>query len=319
MHSFFKRPATSMAAVAVALCMPIVAHAQTRSFNIREQPASSGIHEFARQSGIQITVAGRDGEGRITNKVRGKLDVRAALEQLVSGTGLTIRSFDGKDAVLAAEGERKNEERGDIVVTGTRAALRQAIDEKRTSENIVEALHANDVGKLPDQNVAEAVKRLPGLSVANDQGEGRYVIIRGIDPNLVNVTLNGQTLPAPEPDGRQVKLDDLPSAMIQSITVEAEAARELEQPVAQIARRPADAQLGQSLAHVLGFRSMNPGPKLRPALAPCAFVVRCLADKHMRSPEVIPKRRHAETGILAEDFCCTLMTIPETRRQMASD
>lgn len=219
MHSFFKRPATSMAAVAVALCMPVVAHAQTRSFNIREQPASSGIHEFARQSGIQITVAGRDGEGRITNKVRGKLDVRAALEQLVSGTGLTIRSFDGKDAVLAAEGERKNEERGDIVVTGTRAALRQAIDEKRTSENIVEALHANDVGKLPDQNVAEAVKRLPGLSVANDQGEGRYVIIRGIDPNLVNVTLNGQTLPAPEPDGRQVKLDDLPSAMIQSITV----------------------------------------------------------------------------------------------------
>lgn len=63
------------------------------------------------------------------------------------------------------------------------------------------------------------MKRLPGLSVANDQGEGRYVIIRGIDPNLVNVALNGQTLPAPEPDGRQVKLDDLPSALIQSITV----------------------------------------------------------------------------------------------------
>ncbi len=75
------------------------------------------------------------------------------------------------------------------------------------------------MGKLPDQNVAEAIKRLPGLSVANDQGEGRYVIIRGIDPNLINVSLNGQTLPAPEPDGRQVKLDDLPSAMIQSITV----------------------------------------------------------------------------------------------------
>ncbi|HEX8056622.1 MAG TPA: TonB-dependent receptor [Novosphingobium sp.] len=107
----------------------------------------------------------------------------------------------------------------DIVVTGTREALRAAAAEKRTADNVVEALHANDVGKLPDQNVAEAVKRLPGLSVANDQGEGRYVIIRGIDPSLVNVSLNNQTLPAPEPDGRQVKLDDLPSAMIQSITV----------------------------------------------------------------------------------------------------
>jgi TonB-dependent receptor len=107
----------------------------------------------------------------------------------------------------------------DIIVTGSRAALRAATAEKRDADNFVETLHANDVGKLPDQNVAEAVKRLPGLSVANDQGEGRYVVIRGIDPSLVNVTLNGQTLPAPEPDGRVVKLDDLPSAMIQSVVV----------------------------------------------------------------------------------------------------
>lgn len=107
----------------------------------------------------------------------------------------------------------------EIVVTGQRAAQRAAAAEKRDADNVVETLHANDVGKLPDQNVAEAIKRLPGLSVANDQGEGRYVIIRGIDPNLINVTLNGQTLPAPEPAGRQVKLDDLPSGMIQSVTV----------------------------------------------------------------------------------------------------
>jgi outer membrane receptor protein involved in Fe transport len=45
------------------------------------------------------------------------------------------------------------------------------------------------------------------------------VVIRGIDPGLANVTLNGMTLPAPEPDGRQVKLDDIPSAMIQSVSV----------------------------------------------------------------------------------------------------
>lgn len=102
---------------------------------------------------------------------------------------------------------------GDIVVTGTRAGERKAIEEKRTANNFVEAVFANDVGKLPDQNVAEAVRRLPGLSVANDQGEGRYVIIRGINPDLVNVTLNGMTLPAPEPEGRQVKLDDIPAAL----------------------------------------------------------------------------------------------------------
>lgn len=64
---------------------------------------------------------------------------------------------------------------------------------------IQETLNATNVGKLPDQNVAEAVRRLPGVSVANDHGEGRYVIIRGANPNLANVTVNGQTAPAPEP------------------------------------------------------------------------------------------------------------------------
>ncbi|HEU0066998.1 MAG TPA: TonB-dependent receptor [Sphingomonas sp.] len=107
----------------------------------------------------------------------------------------------------------------EVVVTGTALGERRAIAEKRASDNLVEALYANDVGKLPDQNVAEAVRRLPGISVANDQGEGRYVIIRGINPNLVNVVLNGLTLPAPEPDGRQVKLDDIPSALINSVVV----------------------------------------------------------------------------------------------------
>lgn len=107
----------------------------------------------------------------------------------------------------------------DIVVVGTAQGEKKAIEAKRQADNVVEALYANDVGKLPDQNVAEAVRRLPGVSVANDQGEGRYVIIRGVNPNLVNVVLNGLTMPAPEPDGRQVKLDDIPSALINSVIV----------------------------------------------------------------------------------------------------
>lgn len=122
-------------------------------------------------------------------------------------------------AAAAAPATASADEPGDVVVTGTRAGERKAIEEKRKADNFVEAIYANDVGKLPDQNVAEAVRRIPGLSVANDQGEGRYVIIRGINPDLVNVTLNGMTLPAPEPEGRQVKLDDIPSALINAVVV----------------------------------------------------------------------------------------------------
>jgi len=122
-------------------------------------------------------------------------------------------------AAAPTPGPQENTGGSDIVVTGRRAAERAAIELKKDSDQVSDSIVADDVGKLPDQNVAEAVRRLPGLSVANDQGEGRYVIIRGVNPNLVNVTVNGQTQPAPEPDGRQVKLDDIPSSLIGSVTI----------------------------------------------------------------------------------------------------
>lgn len=107
----------------------------------------------------------------------------------------------------------------EIVVTGQRAAQRRSIEQKRDADNMIEGLSADDAGKLPDQNVSESVRRLPGVTVTNDQGEGRYVVIRGVNPNLANVTINGQTAAAPEPDARQVKLDDIPAALIGSVQV----------------------------------------------------------------------------------------------------
>jgi len=107
----------------------------------------------------------------------------------------------------------------EVVITGQRASDRESLEKKREALTAVEVVSANDVGKLPDQNVADAVRRLSGVSVATDKGEGRYLIIRGIEPNLANVTINNQTASAPEPESRNVKLDDIPSALIGSVTV----------------------------------------------------------------------------------------------------
>lgn len=107
----------------------------------------------------------------------------------------------------------------EIVVTGQRASDRDSLEKKREAVSAAEVVSANDVGKLPDQNVAESVRRLSGVSVATDKGEGRYLIIRGIEPNLANVTINNQTASAPEPESRNVKLDDIPSALVGSVTV----------------------------------------------------------------------------------------------------
>lgn len=120
-------------------------------------------------------------------------------------------------APLPAFAQDASEE--EIVVTGRRAADREALENKRDADAQVDQIRSDDVGRLPDQNVAEALRRLPGLSVANDQGEGRYLTVRGVSPDLLNVTLNGQTSGVAEPEARQVKLDDIPSGLIGAVTV----------------------------------------------------------------------------------------------------
>lgn len=108
---------------------------------------------------------------------------------------------------------------GDIVVTGARAAQARALQVKRSAPTIIEALAADDVGKLPDANAADAVQRLPGVSITIDQGEGRYVVIRGVDSNLNNVTVNGQIFPGPEGGARRVALDTFPSDIISRVEI----------------------------------------------------------------------------------------------------
>lgn len=107
----------------------------------------------------------------------------------------------------------------EIVVTSSRISQLLALQRKRSAESILDAVSADTVGKLPDFNAAEAIQRLPGLSVELDQGEGRYPIIRGIDSNLNNVTIDGNSVGAPEGSGRRVALDVVPSDLISVVEV----------------------------------------------------------------------------------------------------
>lgn len=86
----------------------------------------------------------------------------------------------------------------ELVVTGQRAAQQKAIDAKRDATAVIDVISADDIGRLADKNVAENLERLPGVGLFYDQGEGRYVSIRGIDSSLGNVTLNGVQLGNPD-------------------------------------------------------------------------------------------------------------------------
>ncbi len=106
-----------------------------------------------------------------------------------------------------------------VVVVGQAAAIDRALDDQEAADNIVSVVRADGIGRLPDKNAAEAVQRLPGVSIERDQGEGRYVRIRGLGPDMNTVTLNGALVPSPERDRRAVMLDVLPSALIRSLVV----------------------------------------------------------------------------------------------------
>jgi iron complex outermembrane recepter protein len=86
------------------------------------------------------------------------------------------------------------DESDEIVVTGFRASVAESIEVKREADAIVDAITAEDVGKFPDRNVAEALQRVPGIQINREFGEGERVSVRGLAPNLTRTLLNGHAL-----------------------------------------------------------------------------------------------------------------------------
>lgn len=106
-----------------------------------------------------------------------------------------------------------------VIVIGQAAGLNKALNKQRTAENIITAVSADAIGQFPDTNVSEALQRLPGLSIERDQGEGRYVRVRGLGPDFNAVTINGVGVPGPDADRRAVALDVIPSDLLENLIV----------------------------------------------------------------------------------------------------
>lgn len=108
----------------------------------------------------------------------------------------------------------------DLIVVGN--ALKgqaKALNVQKNSGNITNVISSDQVGRFPDANIGDALKRVPGITMQNDQGEARDIIIRGLSPELNAVTLNGDRIPSAEGDNRNVQMDLIPSDMVASIEV----------------------------------------------------------------------------------------------------
>jgi TonB-dependent receptor len=119
------------------------------------------------------------------------------------------------DATLSVAGHSE-----DILVSSERPRGEASdINRQRTADNIVQVLSSEVITSLPNANIADAVGRLPSVTLERDEGEGKYVQIRGTEPRLSNTTVDGVNLPSPESGVRQIKLDTVASDLVDSIEI----------------------------------------------------------------------------------------------------
>lgn len=169
--------------------------------------------------GQRYTISDQIGNYELLNIPEGSYDVTVHYLGFETHT-LPVTVVAGKnstlDFILSTDLESLNE----IVITGERLrGQAKALNQQKNNQNITNIISSDQVGRFADANVGDALKRVPGITVQNDQGEARNVIIRGLASELNSVTLNGDRIPSAEGDNRNVQMDLIPSDMITTIEV----------------------------------------------------------------------------------------------------
>jgi TonB-dependent receptor len=198
----------------------VVAQEPRGTVSGRVTDASQGVLQSARielQPGGQSAQSDSNGEFSVMDVNPGKYTVTVSRE----GFGLysmdvtvTANPTARVDAILQVGTHNEV-----VTVTGDRQGGEvEALTIERTADNIVQVLPADVITSLPNTNIADAVGRMPSVSLERDEGEGKYIQIRGTEPRLSNVTINGIHVPSPE-GVRNVKLDVIPADLVSSVEI----------------------------------------------------------------------------------------------------
>jgi TonB-dependent receptor len=165
-------------------------------------------------------VTDRDGRFRITGVPAGKqVLVIAYLGRKDKSVEITVDAGGTlTQAIVFDEPYTYNESVtvGSDLIVGAQA---RALNQQKNALNIGNIVSADQIGSFPDPNAAETTQRIPGITITKDQGEGRYVSVRGTEPRLNAMMIDGERIPAPDPLLRQVALDVVPSELLQAIEV----------------------------------------------------------------------------------------------------
>lgn len=166
------------------------------------------------------------------NDRRGRL-----LTTVAGGFALALAATTG-----AAYAQEAQVEEDVIVVTGIRASLRNSTETKREADAIVESVSAEDIGRLPDNSIAESLSRLPGLTAQRLFGRSQQISVRGLSPDFTTALLNGREQVSAG-DNRGVEFDQFPSELLSS---------------AVVYKTPTASLIGQGLAGTVDLRTVAP-------------------------------------------------------------
>ena len=135
------------------------------------------------------------------------------------GATINIKIEDNETITQDFTLEPSATELAEIIVSGYSSGIVKGMNQQKSDLNVTNVISSDQVGKFPDANVGDVLKRVSGVSMQGDLGEARNIVIRGFAAGLNSVTLNGDRVPSAEGGNRNVQLDLIPSEMIQTIEV----------------------------------------------------------------------------------------------------
>ncbi len=172
-------------------------------------------------------------------------EVRARLARTTSATALAFAAIAALPSAAFAQdapAEETADEGEAIVVSGFRASLESAVNEKKNAEQILESVSAEDIGKLPDASIGESIARLPGVTSQRLSGRANGIAIRGFGPDFSQTLLNGREQTSTG-DNRAVEFDQYPSEVVNQVVVY---------------KTPTAAVVGQGLVGTIDIRTIRP-------------------------------------------------------------
>lgn len=234
----------------LAQATPQTASHRIISYNIKAGDLNANLVQLSRISGVQLVTDPALLRGKKSNGLKGNHSLSHALETMLVGQNLSY-SLKGDMVIIKAQTSpaaakilpisapekdvtpnsnpspksTDSEATTVVVITGFRNSLTKALNEKRAADNVIDVVNAEDIGKFPANNIAEALLRVPGISITRDRGEGLFVRVRGLGPNFQNVTIDGRSAAVNEnvrdsgQSGRQFRFDTMSADLVSGIEV----------------------------------------------------------------------------------------------------